>query len=130
MRTYGIYDLMVIADADGRIVAANTVDAGGDPLDTSSLIGASVAGEPWFQEALSLPQGRSSYQDVAPDPLVGEIAGEPTATLRFAAPVRDAGGQVVRVWSTARPGTASSRRSSTRRWRRPPPAGRTWRPSC
>ncbi len=99
MRTYGIYDLMVIADADGRIVAANTVDAGGDPLDTSSLIGASVAGEPWFQEALSLPQGRSSYQDVAPDPLVGEIAGEPTATLRFAAPVRDAGGQVVRVWS-------------------------------
>lgn len=37
-RTYGIYDLMIVADLDGKIVAANTVKADGTPLVTDSTL--------------------------------------------------------------------------------------------
>lgn len=39
---YGCYDLMLLADTEGKIVAANTVSFDGKPLDTKSLIGRSV----------------------------------------------------------------------------------------
>ena len=45
MATYTpIYKLMVVADMRGRIVAANTVDLDGEPLDTKQLIGRDVSG--------------------------------------------------------------------------------------
>ena len=50
---YGIYDLMLVADLDGKIIAANTVDSTGKLLDTSRLIGRSVKGEAWFDECHS-----------------------------------------------------------------------------
>jgi len=52
-KCYGIYDLMLVADLDGKIIAANTVDSTGKLLDTSRLIGRSVKGEAWFDECHS-----------------------------------------------------------------------------
>ena len=101
MQAYGIYDLMVVADADGRIVAANTVRHDGTPLDTSALIGASVKGEVWFEECISgrVAPGQAWHGDLQVDPLVAEHVGGRGLALGFAAPVRDAQGAPVRVWS-------------------------------
>ena len=64
MTAYGCYDLMLLADAEGKIVAANTVSYDGKPLDTKSLIGRSVRGEAWFDECAwrKNPIGRELYR--------------------------------------------------------------------
>ena len=101
MRTYGIYDLMVVADLDGTIIAANSVAPDGTPLDTTDIIGRSVAGEPWFEAAAGgqLDKAETFYEPASEDPLTSDVLGTPTRTLDFAAPVYGADGEIVRVWS-------------------------------
>ena len=100
-KAYGIYDLMVVADANGEVLAANTVDWQGKPLDTRRLIGRNVKHEPWFRDVVSgkVPAGQSYYGDLAYDPWLKELTGEPRLVLNFAAAVRDESGRIVRVWS-------------------------------
>ena len=97
---YGIYDLMLIVDLDGRILTANTVDGAGDALDTSSLIGESVAAEPWFDVVSSgqTPDGGTYYTDVHRSPRIGEIYGAELLTLPFTAPIHGADGEIVGIW--------------------------------
>ena len=98
--TYGCYDLMLLADRSGKIVAANTVDFNGKTLDTSRLIGRSVSNEAWFQDCTDPDREANStyYEDMAFDPLVEEIYDQRRRTLAFAAPLRNADGQVVGAW--------------------------------
>lgn len=49
-KAYGLYDLMLVSDIDGTILAANDLTYDGRSLDTSSLVGTSVTAEPWFRE--------------------------------------------------------------------------------
>jgi|688.fasta_scaffold00180_47 methyl-accepting chemotaxis protein len=100
-KTYGCYDLMIVADSEGRVLAANTVDYGGQPLDTQSLIGRSVRGEAWFENCIKgdVKQGQSYYSDAEQDKLVAEVLPNAGLTLNFSAPVFDASDRPVRVWS-------------------------------
>ncbi len=100
-KLYGIYDLMVIADRNGTIVAANTVRADGRPLDTSALLGRSVKGEEWFEKIVSgaVRPGETYYSEVAEDDMVRGDDGQRVRTLNFSAPIADQSGAVVRVWS-------------------------------
>lgn len=101
MKCYGIYDLMIVADAEGKIVAANTVDYTGKPLNTANLIGRSVKGEAWFDEIVSgkIPYGKTYYNDPEQGATTSEIYGEKRVTLNFSAPIVDETGKVTRVWS-------------------------------
>ncbi len=100
-QAYGIYDLMVVADAEGKIIAANSVRPDGTALDTASLLGRSVRGEEWFETAISgqIALGSAYYSDLTEDPLVAQHLGGRGLALNFTAPVRDAAGKPVRVWS-------------------------------
>ncbi|MBM3992308.1 MAG: HAMP domain-containing protein [Planctomycetes bacterium] len=100
-RTYGIYDLLVLADRDGRIVACNTVDGKGEPLDTSALIGQDVSAEPWFRACMdgTLEPAQSWFADPEFDALTERAYGERRLTLNFSAPIFDESGEIVRVWS-------------------------------
>jgi hypothetical protein len=44
IKNYGFYDLLVIADASGQVVAANTVDYQGNQIESGKLIGRSCRG--------------------------------------------------------------------------------------
>src|SRR5215213_2122508 len=48
-----IYDLMVVADPAGKIVAVNEVDLEGKALGTKSLLGRDVSRDAWFTGALA-----------------------------------------------------------------------------
>ncbi len=98
--TYGVYDLMVVTDLNGRVLAANTVDAYGEPLDTRSLIGRNVRNEEWFKVVASgaTPPGGTYYTDVEQNALVNEVYGDDRITLPFTAPIYDAAGTMVGVW--------------------------------
>ncbi len=96
-----VYDLMLLADADGKIVAANTLDHLGKPVATEGLIGRSVRGEEWFEKCMTADLGKQgSYAgDLSEDKWVAEVTKERGLSLNFSAPVLDANGKPVRVWS-------------------------------
>ncbi len=98
--TYGIYDLMLIVDLDGEVKAANTIDGGGGNIDTSSLVGADVSGEDWFEVVSSgdTPDGGTYYTDVERNALVREVYGDDRLTLPFTAPIFDSNGEMVAIW--------------------------------
>ena len=100
-KMYGFYDLMMVADASGKIIAVNTVDAEGKPIDSKSLIGKSVKGEPWFEDCISgkIKEGESYTGDLAADPLVAQVYKSQGLSLNFSAPVLNAEGKPIRVWS-------------------------------
>ena len=98
---YDIYDLMVVADAaSGQVIAVNTRDKDGKPINPAGLLGQNVRTEPWFTACTdgSLKAGASYTQDVHRDGHVARILGGDGLVISFAAPVVDAGGKVVRVW--------------------------------
>ncbi len=98
---YSVYDLMVVADREGKILAVNTVDAEGRPLETARLVGRSVRGEPWFEKVMSgeIRPGQSFFGELGPDRWSVEAYGGRGDAIVFAAPVLDENGNVVRVWS-------------------------------
>jgi len=101
MGAYGTYDLMVLADAEGKIIAANTADPEGKPVNTSALIGLSVKGEPWFEECISgkIKAADSYAGDLVADPLTAAVLNTKGLTLNFSAPIFGPDGKAVRVWS-------------------------------
>jgi methyl-accepting chemotaxis protein len=104
MGTYTpIYNLMVVADAKGKIVAANTVDRDGEPLDTSGLVGRDVSGTSWFRGATdgSLEDGQTLVESLHRDELAQAVFGDgPDAlAMSFTYPIRDDAGRIVGVWT-------------------------------
>jgi methyl-accepting chemotaxis protein len=98
-KIYQIYDLMVITDNHGVIVATNTHDYTGNPLPgAKELIGQSFAKETWFANALQVKPGTTDYADVEINPLVAKACGTAGEVIRFSSPIwRD--GEVVGLWT-------------------------------
>ena len=99
--TYGCYDLMIVADLDGTVVAANTTDYKGKPVNTASLIGRSVADEAWFRKCINgtIQKGSSFFTDASFDEMVLPLLDKKDLSLNFSAPIYDEDGKVARVWS-------------------------------
>jgi methyl-accepting chemotaxis protein len=99
--SYGCYDLMLKVDTEGKIVAASDVTYDGKPLDTAKLIGRSVAGEGWYEDIMGgkVAPGKSYTSDLVENKLVAELYGNRGLTLNFSAPILDADGKVVGIWS-------------------------------
>ena len=100
METYEVYDLMVVAEADGTVHAVNTIDGAGNALDTDHLVGTNVSAEDWFQVVStdSSPTGEVYLTDAAQSELVTEVYGDDRLTIGFTAPIRDTSGAVIGVW--------------------------------
>ncbi len=98
---YGCYDLMVIADATGKVVAANTAGADGKPINTKSLVGRDVKGEDWFRActAAGWKKDESFTRDLHEDPFTAEVYRTRGLVLNFSAPIYDQAGKLVGVWS-------------------------------
>lgn len=98
-QAYGFYDLMVVTDNAGRILATNTVKPDGSPLDASKLIGQSMASQPWFKDDVNLAAGKTDYGQPEHSDLVKSVLPDVGYSLRFTAPIRNAQGQPVGVWT-------------------------------
>ncbi len=98
-----VYRLMLVADTNGKVIATSSVNAQGNALDTSQIIGSSVAAEQWF---ISCRQGlvpeRTAFATPAGDDEILKKL-EPNVSpmsLGFSAPIRGFGGQIIGVWHT------------------------------
>ena len=105
MTGYGIYRLMLVLDLEGNVVAANSVKASGEALDTGALYGKNFAAESWFANARDgrFLKGRNGMTGTAVDQpaqvsMVGELYGDDGYVIAFSAPVTDAGGKPIGVW--------------------------------
>ena len=111
--TYDLYYLTLLVDLDGRVIAVNSKDADGKPIQSQDLYGKSYRETSWFR-ALKAQQFTTTMPFAAPgnatmtgtyiedlhvDPDVkAAYPGDDGLTLGFSAPVyRD--GKVVAYWS-------------------------------
>jgi methyl-accepting chemotaxis protein len=106
MTGYGIYKLMVLVDMAGQVLAVNSVDASGKPLNTASVYNADFSEAEWFKAALAgkFLEGQNGITGTVvgqpqPNATVGSIYGDKGFTLVFAAPVSDGNGTTVGIWA-------------------------------
>ncbi len=93
------YRLAVVIDRAGRILAVNRVDGAGNPIPTAHLLGRSVADEPWVKRTLAAAEP-VLVEDFHGDPLVEEVYDDHRPVMSFSAPIRNAAGEVVGIWSS------------------------------
>ncbi len=113
VRSYGIYDLTVLVDTKGKVIAVNFLDATGNPLDVKFLYEKNFSEAPWFQALstgkfttqqpfTSVGNNRSTgtfIEDVHVDPDVKRALKNDGYVIGFSAPVYDQEGQVLAYWS-------------------------------
>lgn len=104
--TYDIYYLTLLVDLDGKLVAVNTKDDAGNPIDTRSLYERSFAQSQWFHDCRAGRFYESAdgnftgtvVEHLYPDSDVREVYGDEGLALGFSAPVFDEHGEVIAVW--------------------------------
>jgi hypothetical protein len=97
---YVLYDLMLVVDKDGKVIAANTCDKSGKPLKSEGLIGQDFSREEWFSNSMlsSGPEGGAWYSDFTVNPFVARIYDSNGWGMAFAAPIKDDKGATIGVW--------------------------------
>ncbi len=105
MKNYSpIYDLMMMVDLNGRVIATSTVNAEGKPIKNSFLYEKDFSQAKWFKNAKSgtFLKGENIsgtwVDDAAFDEDVKEALGNDGLVISFAAPVFDSNGKVIAIW--------------------------------
>ncbi len=105
MTNYGLYRLMMLVSPRGEVLAVNTVDAKGKPLDTSALRAARFAEASWLRAAIAgnFLEGTNGLtgtvvEGPARSPQVAALYRDDGLVLTFAAPLKDERGELVAVW--------------------------------
>lgn len=103
---YGIYKLMMLVDTNGMLIAVNSTDLKGEPLNVEPLYARSYRDEKWFTDAMTgaFLQGKNGLTGTAVQQpqafgYVGEPYKEDGYSIVFSAPVKDAGGNIIGVWA-------------------------------
>jgi hypothetical protein len=97
---YVLYDLMMIVDANGKVVAVNTTDKNNVAVQTGFLLGKDFSNEEWFRVCTSSdgPVGGAWYSDFMEHPDVSKIYGSNGWGMAFAAPIRNEKNEIIGVW--------------------------------
>lgn len=104
---YGIYDLIMLVDQNGNLVATNTKAPDGRDIPTQSLVGKSYKNEEWFKNTLSgkfsedkaKNLGGTFVQSAIIDEDVKAALGGDGYVSTFSAQVKNAEGKVIGVLS-------------------------------
>jgi len=104
---YGIYDLILVVNKNGKLVASNSKGPDGKDLNIAPLYNKSFSEEPWFKAAI---KGESTsdkekgfsgtfFEDVHQDPFTSEVYGEKRLGNSFSTAIKDTSGNVIGVIS-------------------------------
>ncbi len=102
---YGIYRLSMLLGPDGHVMAVNSKNAQGKPINSQWLYHVSFARMGWFKNAkeghfLEGRNGLTGTAVVGPirDEATGKIYGDDGLVMAFSAPVKNDAGQLIGVW--------------------------------
>ncbi|MEY4532101.1 MAG: hypothetical protein RLZZ156_2824 [Deinococcota bacterium] len=93
------YSLMLVVNAKGKIIAAAGQDESGAEIETQSLLTQNMAKEPWFIRSLAKPEGEIDLVEPNRDALIAQLDPSKALSMSFSAPIRNANGEVIGVWS-------------------------------
>jgi methyl-accepting chemotaxis protein len=97
-----IYDVMLVLDTHGTVIAANSVDKNGKALDARKMIGKNYADRDWFVAAVGgkIQAGQAHFTDLRVDADTATYASTDGKVMNFTAPIKDARtGEILGVWS-------------------------------
>ncbi|MGE3759138.1 MAG: methyl-accepting chemotaxis protein, partial [Pseudobdellovibrionaceae bacterium] len=105
VKLYGIYDLILVVDKNGKFVASNNTDAFGNDVNHSALSSVDYSTAPWFKAVMS---GQTSddkekgfigtyFEDFTLDPHMKTAFDEARPTSSFSTKIENAKGEVVGV---------------------------------
>ncbi len=96
---YVVYDIMMLADRDGKVILVNTVDKDNNSLSTNFIVGKNVKSEDWFRIcSVTIPEGGAWYSDFTKSTESALIYGTDGWGMAFAAPVLDENQNIIGVW--------------------------------
>ncbi len=105
MTNYGLYRLMILVDQEGSVLAVNSVDPLGKPVDTAAVYQKNFSDASWFRKAIAgdFLNGKNGLTGTVVEPpaahgIVASTYGDDGYTIAFAAPVKNAAGEKVGVW--------------------------------
>ncbi len=105
MYLYGVYNLMIAVDREGKVIAVNDKDAAGKTLATEYIYRQNFKNTEWFRNAVA-GKGLDSeilkgtwVDDVYVDTGVKKVYGNDGLAIGFSAPFHDASGNVIGVWT-------------------------------
>ncbi len=104
---YGIYDLIMVVDSNGKLVAVSDKDPSGKPLKVENLYKQDYSAAPWFKSVIAgkftedKEKGFSGsfVEDPQLDPYMSEVFGVNTLGSSFSAPIKDSTGKTIGVIS-------------------------------
>jgi len=97
-----IYDVMMVVNASGKVIAVNGVDKSGKELDLTALAGHDFSAAPWFKESIAgrVQPGTAFVEDPQIDSAVSKALGQSLYHMNFTAPIRDKDtGAILGVWT-------------------------------
>jgi methyl-accepting chemotaxis protein len=97
---YVLYDVMMIVDNNGKVIAINTLNKNGEPIKTKTLLGKDVYATEWFRVCMSAkgPEGGAWFSDFMIDKEIAEIHNNSGYGVAFAAPIKNSSGEPIGVW--------------------------------
>jgi methyl-accepting chemotaxis protein len=113
VQAYGIYDLTLLVDLKGDLIAVNFKNAKGEPIDVKFLFDQNYSDAPWFKaladgqytvkQPFTAPGNDIStgtfIEDIHIDADVKRALGNDGYVMGFSSPVYDDVGRVVAFWS-------------------------------
>lgn len=104
---YGIYDLIMVVDAEGKLMAVNSLGPDGKNIDSQKLYTQNFAREPWFRAVIEgkFTQDKAKsfqgtyFEPALMDPYASASFGGNRLGSGFSAPIRDEQGKVIGVVS-------------------------------
>jgi len=96
------YDLMIVTNEQGRVIAVNSQDKRGKSVNTEWLIGKDYSSSAWFRAAIrdEIRLGESYVENPHHDPDVARVYGGEGRVMTFTAPIRDRiSRKVIGVWT-------------------------------
>ncbi len=102
---YGFYPVMMMLSPTGDVLAVNSKDAQGNPIDTASLYQKNFAEKKWFKDAAAgkFLEGTNGLTGTSVQPperneIVGEVYKNDGFVIPFSAQVHNDSGEMIGVW--------------------------------
>ncbi|WP_139315179.1 methyl-accepting chemotaxis protein [Mongoliimonas terrestris] len=106
MKLYGLYRLTLFVDTSGAVLAVNTVDNLGRPIETAAFYDRAFTDATWFRDAmngryLEGPNGftGTAVQQPGFDRDIGALYGDDGMVIVYSARVVDDAGRILGVWA-------------------------------
>ncbi|MCS6824314.1 MAG: GAF domain-containing protein [Cytophagaceae bacterium] len=97
----GYYELFMLCDLDGNVIATNTTDKNGNKINAELLLGKNMKDKEWFGSCMATggPYGGAYFSELTVDEYIKQLYPQSSGLgMDVAAPVKNVDGKTIGVW--------------------------------